>query len=230
MVSYYAPAGSYAADANYFASAVTRGYLTAPAGSNGLYAYGAHAFPTGSYQSTNYWVDPLFIATGSPSPSPSPLPSTGVSIFASSAVPANTSWPDPAAIEVGVKFTADVNGSIYGVKFYKGAQNTGTHVGSLWTSTGTRLATGTFTGESASGWQTLVFSSPVAITAGTTYVASYSTTVGYYAVDLNALASGVNNAPLHVPAGGGLYLYGSGFPSNAVSHNYWVDVIFVPGG
>ena len=39
---------------------------------------------------------------------------------------------------------------------------------------GTLLATGTFSNETASGWQELDFSSPVPVTAGTTYVASYS--------------------------------------------------------
>jgi hypothetical protein len=155
------------------------------------------------------------------------VPSNAVTIFPSSSTPANASWADSNAVEVGVKFTSDVAGKVYGVKFYKGSQNTGTHTGSLWSSTGTRLATGTFSGESASGWQTLVFSAPVSITAGTTYVVSYSTTVGYYAVNANAFASaGVDNAPLHVPVNGGAYVYGSGFPSNAVAHNYWVDVIF----
>ena len=55
--------------------------------------------------------------------------------------------PDTAAVELGVKFRADVAGSITGVRFYKGTGNTGTHVGHLWTSTGTLLATATFTGE-----------------------------------------------------------------------------------
>ncbi len=40
----------------------------------------------------------------------------------------------------------------------QGGANTGTHVGSLWTSTGTRLGTVTFSGESASGWQQASFS------------------------------------------------------------------------
>ncbi len=35
--------------------------------------------------------------------------------------------------------------------------NTGTHTGTLWTATGTRIATGTFSGESPTGWQTLTF-------------------------------------------------------------------------
>ena len=70
------------------------------------------------------------------------------------------------------------------MRFYKGPQNTGTHVADLWTATGTLLATATFTNETASGWQQVNFSSPVAITAGTTYVASYHTN-GDYSADPN---------------------------------------------
>jgi hypothetical protein len=79
---------------------------------------------------------------------------------------------DPNSVELGFKFQASTNGSIMGVEFYKGPQNTGTHVADLWTATGTLLATATFTNETASRWQQVNFSNPVAITAGTTYVAS----------------------------------------------------------
>ena len=59
----------------------------------------------------------------------------------------------PPPIELGVKFESAVPGYITGIRFYKGAGNTGTHVGHLWTSTGTLLATATFTNETAAGWQ-----------------------------------------------------------------------------
>ena len=91
------------------------------------------------------------------------------------------------------------------------------------------LATGTFSGESGSGWQELDFSSPVPVTAGTTYVASYHTDAGHYAITAGGLASAVTNGPLTALAGGGVYAYGSGnaFPSNTYnSANYWVDVVF----
>ena len=68
------------------------------------------------------------------------------------------------------------------MRFYKSTANTGTHVGNLWTANGTLLATGTFSGETASGWQQLNFTSPVDITAGTTYVASYYAPRGHYSV------------------------------------------------
>ena len=76
-------------------------------------------------------------------------------------------------VELGVRFTAAQDGSITGIRFYKVPDTTGTHAGSLWTASGTLLATGTFTNESTEGWEELGFSSPVPMTAGTTYVASY---------------------------------------------------------
>ena len=63
------------------------------------------------------------------------------------------------------KFRSSTAGRIAGIRFYKGATNTGTHVGHLWTRTGTLLATATFTNETATGWQEVRFASPVDITA-----------------------------------------------------------------
>src|SRR5262249_6941654 len=102
--------------------------------------------------------------------------------------------------------------------------------GSLWSSSGTLLATGTFSSESASGWQTLTFSSPVAITAGTTYVASYHTTTGHYSASRSYFTAKYTSGAITVPASGGVYAYGSGgFPSSSYqSTNYWVDVLFSP--
>ena len=108
------------------------------------------------------------------------------------------SQTDTNAVELGVKFRADINGRITGIRFYKGAANTGTHVGSLWSSTGTRLAQATFTGESGTGWQTVTFATPVPITAGTTYIASYHAPNGGYARnEFGFTDAGVDKAPLH---------------------------------
>jgi Domain of unknown function (DUF4082)/Bacterial Ig-like domain len=158
------------------------------------------------------------------------------SIWPGTAQPSVASASDPSPVNVGVKFTADTGGSITGIRFYKGAGNTGTHVGSLWTASGTLLGQVTFTGESATGWQEADFSSPIPVTAGTTYVASYFAPNGGYSYDPAAFAStGVDSPPLHVPqspavsGGNGVYLY-AGSPAlptdtyNAT--NYWVDVVF----
>src|SRR6202171_3899668 len=78
---------------------------------------------------------------------------SGYSLWSSSATPQDPANPDSSAVEVGVKFTSDVAGSITGIRFYKGSGNTGTHVGNLWSGTGTRLATATFAGGTGSGWR-----------------------------------------------------------------------------
>src|SRR5207248_1669205 len=100
--------------------------------------------------------------------------------------------------------------------------------------TGQLLASVTFAGETASGWQQVNFATPVAISASTTYVASYFAPVGGYASDSGYFtAAGVDSGPLHAlidggDAGNGVYLYNtSGFPSNTFSaNNYWVDIVF----
>jgi len=124
--------------------------------------------------------------------------------------PAVTAAADGNATELGMKFTPDVSGYVFGVRFYKGATNTGSHVGSLWSSSGTLLASATFTNETASGWQQVSFSSPVAVTAGTTYVVSYHSNVGNYSVNAGYFAAQVDSASLHAPAsaavgGNGVY-------------------------
>ena len=59
-----------------------------------------------------------------------------------------------AGASSALAFTPSVDGTITAIRFYKGPGNTGTHLGSLWTSDGDRLGTVTFTNETASGWQT----------------------------------------------------------------------------
>ena len=157
-------------------------------------------------------------------------------IWDSTTTPANPSEPDTTAVELGVKFRSDTDGYITGVRFYKGPQNTGTHVGHLWTKGGQQLAEATFISETASGWQEVRFDSPVQITADTTYIASYHTNVGNYSADNSYFASdGVDNPPLHALANGdadgpnGVYKYGpsGGFPNDAFqSSNYYVDAVF----
>jgi hypothetical protein len=166
-------------------------------------------------------------------------PVTPQSTILDFATPVTVDSNDGNAVEVGMKFTSDTNASMTGVRFYKSAANTGTHIGSLWTATGTRLAQVTFTNETASGWQSATFSSPVAITAGTTYVVSYLAPQGRYSAETAGLSSAINNASLHgvgnATSPNGVYLYGSAsaFPTNSYNaSNYFVDVMVaipVPG-
>jgi hypothetical protein len=317
-VASYHTGGNYSANPNYFTTALTNGELTAPGGSNGVYAYGAaETFPTNSFGASNYWVDIVFNGTTvTPAPvanndsgfvvnedgsitiaastllandsDPAGLalaitgvsnpingavfydpnaktvtftPSTGYtgtasfsytigdtsgqtatanidlfvnststeSLFSLGSVPATLTVNDPNAVELGVKFTASVNGMITGLRFYKGPQNTGPHIADLWSSDGTLLASATFTNETSSGWQEVNFSGPVLITAGTTYIASYHTN-GNYSADSSYFANSVVSGDLTAPASGnGVYAYASAssFPNSTFSgSNYWVDVVY----
>ncbi len=146
---------------------------------------------------------------------------------------AATDSGDARAVELGVRFRADFDGTVTGVRFYKSAANTGTHIGSLWNAGGTRLAQATFSGETASGWQTATFSTPVAVSAGMVYTASYFAPVGHYSATAEGLLSGLDNPPLEAMPGAtganGVYAYGasSTFPSSTYNGaNYWVDVMY----
>jgi hypothetical protein len=231
-------------------------------GLNGVYLYG-YGFPTNSYLTSNYFVDAVFndtanIPTPTPTPTatPSPVPTNTPTPGPPTATPTATNTPPPVtcpctiwpsaatpvvaangdtnAVEVGVKFRTDRPGQITAVRFYKGSTNTGTHVAHLWTNTGTLLATATFSGETSSGWQQVTFATPVAVTANTSYVASYHTDTGHYAADQNAFAAqGVVRGPLTalqsgVDGGNGVYSYTNSFPNGTYNAtNYWVDVVFV---
>jgi hypothetical protein len=154
-------------------------------------------------------------------------------IFSSPTVSSNLG-NDGKAIELGVKFRVTQTGYITGVRFYKKAGNTGTHIGHLWSSIGTKLAEATFTSETSSGWQQVLFTTPVAVITGKTYVASYFSSAGYYNVTRPSFTSAVVSGPLRALANGedgsnGVFKYSttSVFPnSGSNSSNYWVDVIF----
>ena len=157
------------------------------------------------------------------------------SVFNATQTPANPSEDDTDAVELGMKFRADTDGAISAIRFYKGTGNGGVHTGSLWTTAGTRLSTVTFAGETATGWQQANLPSPVAVTAGTTYVVSYYAPMGRYAADTGAFANAaIVNSPLTAlqngtEGGNGVYRYGlgGGFPNSTYqSTNYWVDVVF----
>ena len=155
-------------------------------------------------------------------------------------VPAVPAFPDATTYELGVKFTSSANGVIKGIRFYKSALSDGPFTGTLWTSAGLALATGSFTVVPGStGWQELIFATPVPITSGQTYVASYFNPTGLYALDVNRFATnpvisagGFLTAPVSGgPAGpNGVFKAGvSGFPNQTFnSTNYYVDAIFSP--
>ena len=207
----------------------TTGGFTGTPTTPGSYSFTVQAADTSSPQQTATVA--LSIVIGSSGAGPCPC-----TIWPSTSVPGIPDSGPDSAVELGVKFRADINGYITGVRFYKGVGNTGTHIGNLWSSSGTQLATATFTSETAIGWQQVSFSSPVPVLANTTYVASYFAPIGHYADDNGYFSQAVDKSPLHGMADGfdgpnGVYRYGStsSFPNSGwQSSNYWVDVVFMP--
>lgn len=143
-----------------------------------------------------------------------------------STVPPVKADTDPNAVTLGLKFTTKVAGKVTGLRFYKGTGNTGTHVGALYSQAGTRLAKASYASESASGWQSVSFSSPINVAAGATLTAATFAPRGHYAVQ----------SPYSWPKSGtsvtglaGTYRYGTslGFPAQTYqASNYFVDVTF----
>jgi hypothetical protein len=318
VVSYFAPQGHYSYTPGFFGSPWTPGNLTAPAGNNGRYLYGAGGgFPVYSYGASNYFVDveyvpdPPSIAIAHRTPddgavsvpldeplrvsftapivdgyamtvssggqpvdgavtlsadrmqltfrSSSPLPAdaevsaalsgvvstdgapltdggwtfrtepvAGVTLF-QGMTPSTPAASDTSAVELGTAFGASEPGEVTAIRFYKGPGNTGTHVGSLWTATGDRLATVTFTNETETGWQKAKLDAPVPLTPGETYVVSYYAPNGRYSYEPGFFAGLWTAGPLTAPTGNGRYGYGAGggFPVNlGGGSNYFVDVVF----
>jgi hypothetical protein len=155
------------------------------------------------------------------------------SLWSDAATPEVASVSYAGSVELGMKFRTDVDGYVTGIRFYEGSLNTGAHIGNLWTAGGALLASVAFTGESVGGWQQVSLSSPVPLTAGTTYVVSYYAPAGGYAYDSRYFTVSVQSGPLRAVADGtnGVYRYGAGggFPNQSYSSaNYWVDVVFSP--
>ena len=116
------------------------------------------------------------------------------SLFAS-VLPQVAASTDIRAIELGVVFKSSVAGSVTAIRFYKGSTNLGTHTGSLWTTSGVRLAKVTFTNETASGWQTATLPTPIPLTVDTNYIVSYNAPLGRYSYTQNFFTKAWKAAP-----------------------------------
>jgi hypothetical protein len=138
-----------------------------------------------------------------------------------------------------MKFRANEDGVVTGVRFYKGdTLNGGTHIGHLWDTAGNKLGEVTFADESENGWQQANFSAPIAITAGTIYVVSYLNPLAHYSATQFFFdnPNGVDNGPLHASSNGdtdspgnGVFAAGGVFPDQSFkASNYFVDVVFAP--
>ena len=133
--------------------------------------------------------------------------------------------------ELGMEFTSAKAGQISAIRYYKAPSETGTHVGNIWSSTGALLASVTFSGETASGWQQQTLSSPLTIQANTTYVVSVNAN-SYFAATFGGLSNTVTNGDLSAVADGsnGVINATPGlFPAQSPGNsNYFRDIVFSP--
>jgi hypothetical protein len=151
-------------------------------------------------------------------------------VYTPASVPIGTS-SSGSTFMVGIRLTVLAAGRITGIRFW-GTATVVSRYCALWTDAGVLLASGTFTGE-ATGWNTLLFSAPVAVTAGQVVRATYgyagSAVSGNFHFDVTTLTSVSPNLRYEagvygdaIPSGGH-----DDFPVNIITPNhYYGDVVF----
>lgn len=150
-------------------------------------------------------------------------------ILSNNLVPAVAVAPDTSAVELGIRFRTGQSGTITALQFYRSPEQKLAYTGTLWSANGNRLATTRFAKSSVAGWQTAKLNKPVAVPEGRTLVASYFASNGRYAVTSQDFLRPYEANNFTVPAGGGVYQYGGGFPTQTYHGcNYMVDVVFKP--
>jgi hypothetical protein len=147
--------------------------------------------------------------------------------WADSETPANTSNSNSNS-NIAMGFAPIVTGSIAAIQFYKISTDTGTHVGTVWRETDQALlGSVTFSGESATGWQTATLSPPVAATGGQRYRVAVSRPAQPFA-QISAF-TGITVAGVMAMDNTAYYVLGSqtGYPSTSFAGtSFVVDVIF----
>lgn len=137
---------------------------------------------------------------------------------------------DGVSYELGMKFQSAKAGQINAIRYWKAVNETGTHIGRIWTATGAQLAQVTFLNETASGWQQAL-NTPVSIQANTTYVVTVSCN-SYFGDTFDALATSVVNGDLSSVADGNNGVFGNlnSLPTGSYRNsNYFRDIVFVAG-
>lgn len=138
------------------------------------------------------------------------------------------SFGNDNSYELGTKFQSNVSGKIIAIRFWKMVEETGLHTGHIWTSSGTELTSVNFSGESASGWQRQNLSTPLSISANTTYIVSVNNNT-YYPYSFGGLASQITNGDLKTVVGNnGVFNVIAGlFPDGSYGDSsYLRDIVF----
>lgn len=162
---------------------------------------------------------------------------TFATLFEASDAPAATITSEATDYELGVKFTANSAGEVTELRYFRGAADAGDtdlRTLNLWDNNGVNLGSVTVQSDPGdSGWQVGALATPIALTPGASYVASYGTTQNYVATN-NYFDTGHDGTDglLSAPGGSnGVFAANTTgiFPTQSwASSNYWVDVGFTP--
>jgi hypothetical protein len=134
--------------------------------------------------------------------------------------------PDPSGSELGLRFRAAAASWVTAVRYYATAATQAERVGSLWAADGQRLGTVRFPAVPAPGWVEARLAQPLALTAGTEYVVSYTTTVDGEHAETAAPAVSRSAGPL--TSVGAVTGPSGNYPSVvAGSKDFWLDVVVV---
>jgi hypothetical protein len=143
--------------------------------------------------------------------------------------PSLPSASDGVPYELGMKFQLARSGTITALRFWKSINDTGTHVGRIWSANGQLLTSVTFANETASGWQQQALPTALPVQANTTYVVS-ANIVSRYPFTAAGLLTAIVNGDISSVADGANGVFGTAFafPSNSFNNaNYFRDIVFV---
>lgn len=174
---------------------------------------------------------------------PSGGPPLGGPSGGAAGVDANRDAPGGLGALAGLKFRVVQGGTIDALHFFKGTANVSANILSLWTVSGTNLATVTLPADAISGWRTVPIP-PVVVASGTTYVVSVFNATGAFAGSSGGLPTtdftgrpgfiiigGVTSAADPANQGNGVLEVTNSSATVPVAvepgaYNFWVDVQF----
>ena len=129
-------------------------------------------------------------------------------------------------VNLGVRASTTEGITISSIYFAKGPDNTGSHTGVIWNSSGQVLRSQSFTGETGTGWQKVELSQPVYIAANSSFTVGYS--LENFGYPMGTYFPNRTVGPVTV--GNGYYIYSNNvtaFPNGTVQTNYGIDFEFI---
>jgi hypothetical protein len=179
---------------------------------------------------------PVVLAHAAPAPvaqsgTTHKIKQAAVGIWADSVVPAVPTRNVKKSVTLGLDFSSETPGRLYGIQYYAAGKNRAATTGQVWNPGGKRVASVRFPRSKTAGWKTAWFGSPVRIKAGKTYTASYRAPRGHYAIERQALGRKKDVVANGLTAHRGTFVRGPGRPTKTWhGSHYFIDVAFVPKG